>query len=142
MLESTRTQPRGYPAASKPDDNLPEDLEEAAQVLCGLDRTIHEPSKLAILTIIRSGAADYLRLKRLTGLSKGNLSNHLAKLEKTGLVAIGKHFEHKKPVTTVSLTEEGRTAIETYWTSMRRAARITAPHSHPTADDPDKGSHP
>ena len=91
--------------------------------IMGLDRMVHEPSRLAILTILRRTAgADYLFIRRLTGLSKGNLSNHLAKLEETGLVKIGKHFKGKKPVTTVGLTEEGKAAIEAYWSEMERIA--------------------
>lgn len=89
--------------------------------IMGLDRMIHEPSRLAILTILRRTAgADYLFIRRLTGLSKGNLSNHLAKLEEAGLVGIGKHFEGKKPVTTVNLTERGQATIDAYWDEMER----------------------
>jgi len=91
--------------------------------IMSLDRMVHEPSRLAILTILRRTAgADYLFIRRLTGLSKGNLSNHLAKLEEARLVKIGKHFEGKKPVTTVGLTEDGKAAIEAYWSEMERIA--------------------
>lgn len=89
--------------------------------IMGLDRMIHEPSRLAVLTILRRTAgADYLFIRRLTGLSKGNLSNHLAKLEEAGLVSVGKHFEGKKPVTTVNLTEEGQRVIDAYWDEMEK----------------------
>ena len=55
--------------------------------LAELDRMIHDPSRLAILTALSScRSADFLYLQRLTGLSKGNLSSHLAKLEDAGLV--------------------------------------------------------
>ena len=96
---------------------------EETREIMSLDRMIHEPSRLAILTILRRTAgADYLFIRRLTGLSKGNLSNHLAKLEEAGLVSIGKHFEGKKPVTTVKLTQKGQETIEAYWSEMERIA--------------------
>jgi len=96
--------------------------EEQAEGIMGVNRLIHEPSRLAIMTILRRSGADYLFIRRLTGLSKGNLSNHLAKLEEAGLVTVDKHFEGKKPVTTVSLTAEGKETIETYWSEMMKAA--------------------
>jgi DNA-binding transcriptional ArsR family regulator len=103
--------------AEEPGGNIAGETKE----IMSLDRMVHEPSRLAILTILRrTSGADYLFIRRLTGLSKGNLSNHLAKLEGTRLVKIGKHFEGKKPVTTVALTEEGRETIDAYWSKMER----------------------
>lgn len=104
-------------------EELGGNFSEETREIMGLDRMVHEPSRLAILTILRRTAgADYLFIMRLTGLSKGNLSNHLTKLEEAGLVSIGKHFEGKKPVTTVRPTEKGKETIEAYWTEMERIA--------------------
>jgi len=61
-------------------------MPEPFQELAGLDRLVHEPARLAILTSLGAcSSADFLFLQRLTGLSKGNLSSHLAKLEEAGL---------------------------------------------------------
>ena len=61
-----------------------ERLEEVGE----LDRTIHEPARLAILTVLSAAdSADFVYLQRATGLTKGNLSSHLTKLEAAGLVA-------------------------------------------------------
>ncbi len=46
----------------------------------------------------------------------------LRKLEEAGLVSVDKHFEVKKPVTTVNLTEEGIETIEEYWNERKRVA--------------------
>ena len=52
-----------------------------------LDRLIHEPGRLAILTVLSSVTdADFVFLLRATGLTKGNLSSHLSRLEDAGLV--------------------------------------------------------
>jgi len=62
----------------------PMDLDEAlgvATTLCGLDRTVHEPARLAILTVLRGfESADFLFLLPQTGLTRGNLSSHPSKL--------------------------------------------------------------
>jgi DNA-binding MarR family transcriptional regulator len=87
--------------------------------LAGLDRLVHEPARLAILTVLSScRSADFLFLQRLTGLSKGNLSSHLAKLEESGLVVIEKDFVGKTPRTRISLTAQGREQIDEHWRQL------------------------
>ncbi|WP_433220913.1 transcriptional regulator [Microtetraspora malaysiensis] len=84
--------------------------------LAGLDKLIHEPARLAITTALAAcERADFLFLQRLTGLSKGNLSAHLSKLEAGGLVEISKEFAGKHPRTWVGLTESGRRSVEAHW---------------------------
>jgi len=84
--------------------------------LADLDRLVHEPSRLAILTALAAcKSADFLYLQRLTGLSKGNLSAHLSKLEAAGLVVIEKEFIAKIPNTRVSVSKAGRAAVERHW---------------------------
>jgi DNA-binding MarR family transcriptional regulator len=91
-----------------------------------LDRLIHEPGRLAILTVLSSVAdADFLFLQRATGLTKGNLSSHLTKLEDAGLVAIEKRFVHKKPNTNVALTAEGRRRIAHHWEQLERLRHLS-----------------
>lgn len=98
------------------------ELEEISCWIVGLERLVHEPSRLAILTMLCHSGADDLTVKRLTGLSKDNLSNHLAKLEEAELVIVSKHFEGKKPVTNVDLTTKGKATIEAYYSGMVRIA--------------------
>jgi DNA-binding MarR family transcriptional regulator len=90
-------------------------LEELSQ----LDRLIHEPARLAIMTILRgAGEADFLYLQREGGFTQGNLSGHLTKLEEAGYVAIEKTFKGKVPLTVCSLTEKGKAAFSRYSQSM------------------------
>jgi DNA-binding transcriptional ArsR family regulator len=92
--------------------------------LSGLSRLIHDPSRLAILTALSAcREADFLFLQSLTGLTKGNLSGHLIKLERGGLVAIAKTFKGKVPNTSVSLTKEGRDAIRRHWKQLEQLRR-------------------
>jgi DNA-binding transcriptional ArsR family regulator len=86
-----------------------------------LDRLIHEPGRLAILTVLSSVRdADFVFLQRTTGLTKGNLSSHLTKLEEAGLIAIEKRFIHKKPNTNVALTAVGKQRIAHHWDQLER----------------------
>ncbi len=88
--------------------------------LAELDKLIHEPARLSILTALSScGQADFPFLRRLTGLTKGNLSSHLSRLEETGLVEVEKRFEDKTPVTTVRLSETGHRTIAQYWDELQ-----------------------
>jgi DNA-binding transcriptional ArsR family regulator len=87
--------------------------------IASLDRTVHDPARLAILTALSScERADFLFLLRITGLTKGNLSSHLSKLEEAGLVVIEKQFVGKKTQTLVRLSDSGRRTIEVYWQEM------------------------
>ncbi len=84
-------------------------------------RLIHEPSRFMImahLCVVES--ADFLFLMRQTGLTWGNLSSHLSKLEAAGYIAIQKEFLGKKPHTMLRLTDEGRAAFHQYRWSMKQ----------------------
>ena len=75
----------------------------------------HEPARLAltaILSVVES--ADFLYLQRETGLTKGNLSSHLTKLEEAGYVAIEKTYRGRIPLTLVRLTDAGAAAYKAY----------------------------
>jgi DNA-binding MarR family transcriptional regulator len=91
-----------------------------------LDRLIHEPGRLAILTVLSSvQAADFVFLQRTTGLTKGNLSSHLTKLEEAGLVEIQKRFVGKKPNTNLALTPVGKERIAHHWDQLERLKRLS-----------------
>jgi DNA-binding MarR family transcriptional regulator len=86
-----------------------------------IDRLIHEPSRytlMAYLYIVE--VADFLFLIRQTGMTWGNLSAHLSKLEAAGYVVIEKEFLGKKPHTIVRLTDQGRNAFEEYRGNMKK----------------------
>jgi DNA-binding MarR family transcriptional regulator len=93
-----------------------------------LDRLVHEPGRLAILTVLSSVKdADFLFLQRTTGLTKGNLSSHLTKLEEAGLIVIEKRFIRKKPNTNVALTALGRERIARHWEQLERLRNLAEP---------------
>jgi DNA-binding MarR family transcriptional regulator len=94
-------------------------MENPFEELAGLDRLIHEPARLAILTALAScKSADFLFLQRLTGLSGGNLSSHIAKLEESGLVRVEKKFVDKRPNTRIEISDQGRKAVREHWKKL------------------------
>lgn len=89
--------------------------------LASLDQLIHAPARLRILTYLYVvTSADYVFLKNQTGLSWGNLSTHIYKLEEAGYIVVKKGFNGKKPQTMIRMTEEGREAFSRYKRSMQQ----------------------
>ena len=92
-----------------------------------LDRLIHEPARLAILTVLSSlKDADFTFLQRATGLTKGNLSSHLTKLEGAGLIEITKTFVRKRPNTSVALTPVGKERVARHWEQLERLRELAS----------------
>ena len=95
-------------------------MNEQLRDLVDIDRTIHEPARLAILAILWAAeSADFLYLLNAIELSRGNLSSHLNKLEAAGYILIEKTFEGKIPRTVCRLTDTGKAAFEGYKQQMR-----------------------
>jgi len=95
--------------------------------LADLDRIIHEPARLLIVTILSTvESADFLFLQREAGLTKGNLSAHLSKLEAAGYIRIEKTFKGKLPLTICKLTANGRRAFEQYRQQIQQFIAKTA----------------
>ena len=85
------------------------------QRLAEIDRIIHEPGRLMIVALLAAvQEADFQYLRQATGLTQGNLSAHLSKLEEAGYVAIEKTFRGKYPLTICRLTDRGREVLDTY----------------------------
>lgn len=91
-------------------------MQREVQDITTIDRVIHEPARLAIVAVLSSCAsADFKSLLHLTGLTKGNLSAQLQKLEEAGYLTITKSFQERYSHTDCALTAEGRSAFKTYW---------------------------
>jgi DNA-binding transcriptional ArsR family regulator len=90
------------------------------QKVFDVDRLIHEPARLMIMTILSAvDSADFLYLQRETGLTKGNLSSHLSKLEAANYVEIEKTYRGKIPLTVCKLSEAGNDAFQNYRNQLK-----------------------
>ena len=80
-----------------------------------LDRLIHEPARLLLVSNLAIvDEADFVYLSTRTGLTAGNISSHMSRLEGAGYVRIEKSFAGRRPRTTYALTDVGRMAFERY----------------------------
>lgn len=95
--------------------------EDPMEIIEGIDRTVHAPARLLILSclaVVRS--ADFTFLLNQTGLTRGNLSVNLGKLETAGYVQIKKTFVNRMPRTLVRLTAKGKRALKAYAGQMQQ----------------------
>lgn len=98
------------PSKSKPNGRTGE---------ASVDPVVHSPARLKILTVLKEvEKADFLFILHQTGLTRGNLSSHLSKLEQVKYVTITKEFVGKLPHTLIQLTAAGRKALKTYRDQM------------------------
>ena len=94
-------------------------MSRSLQNIAGLDRVIHEPARLTIMALLSSlTSADFLFLLKESGLTKGNLSVHLSRLEEAGYIRVEKTFRGKIPHTEYQLTAEGKSAFDQYRKSL------------------------
>ena len=86
-----------------------------------LDQAIHAPARLMILAFLAAiDSADFTFLLTQTGLTRGNLSTHISRLEEAGYVEVKKDFVDRIPRTLYTLTGNGRKAITLYRKNMRQ----------------------
>ena len=86
-----------------------------------VDRLVHEPARLKILAYLSVvESADFVFLISRTGLTMGNLSTHMSKLEKAGYIKVEKEIKDNRPHTMLSLTKAGRKAFELYRATMQK----------------------
>jgi len=87
----------------------------------GVDRVLHEPARLLLAALLYPVEdADFLFLLSESGLTKGNLASHLAKLEEAGYLVVTKGYQGKVPHTDYRLSAAGRSAFRSYRDQMRR----------------------
>ena len=89
-----------------------------------LDPLIHVPTRLRIVATLAAlpdgDALSFTRLQDMIGLTPGNLIIHLRKLEEAGYLSSEKTKNGSAPKTTmVSLTSQGRAALDAYTQALR-----------------------
>lgn len=100
------------------DENQPPDL----SALNDIDRLVHEPARLMLMAVLYVvEGADFTFLMNQTGMTWGNLSAHMSKLEEAGYLEVEKSFKGRRPNTMLRLTTEGRKAFREYRMKMLKA---------------------
>jgi DNA-binding MarR family transcriptional regulator len=111
-MKELRNQGKGQAA-----DSLPE--------IMNIDRLVHSPARLSILaylSVVEEGDAVYLLNQ--TGLTWGNLSANVTRLQEAGYIEVVKEFRGKKPHTLLRLTDKGRKAFQGYQNKMKGLLNI------------------
>jgi len=110
------------------EDNGNKQTTDSISEIMNIDRLVHSPARLAILTylsVVEEGDAVYLLNQ--TGLTWGNLSANVTKLQETGYIEVSKEFKDKKPHTLLKLTDKGRKAFQAYQDQMKGLLYIKKP---------------
>ena len=88
-----------------------------------LDPLIHVPARLRIVATLAAlsdgDTLSFTRLQDMIGLTPGNLITHLRKLEDAGYIDTEKTGNGVASRTSVALTHQGRTALDTYTAALR-----------------------
>jgi len=104
---------------------MTDSAQDAPYAFNGLDRLFHERARLGIVTSL-AGSPDGLvfsELKKLCGLTDGNLNRHLSALEEAGYVTLEKTQQSKRAVTTCRLTPFGRDRFMDYLSALESALK-------------------
>ncbi len=101
--------------------------------LAEIDRLIHEPARLVIMAnLYVVDEADFVYLAQRTGLTHGNISTHMTRLQDNGYVAVEKMFAANRPRTVYRITDEGRLALQRY---REQVGNLLAPIDPPSPTD-------
>lgn len=99
-------------------------MKEIEEIL-KLDRTVHEPARLAILAVLSTvESVDFKFLQHTLGLTQGNLSAHISKLERAGFIRVKKAFIGKRVRTELYLPEEGVAAFGREVGALRKFVKL------------------
>ena len=95
--------------------------------VANLDRTLHEPARLSVMACLAViEEADFVFIQNQTGMTGGNLSTHIRKLEQADYVTIDKAFVGAWPRTALRMTTAGRAAFAAYVETMRELFQTLA----------------
>lgn len=87
------------------------------------DEVIHQSTRLRItaaLNALRKGEAlEFSEIKKMLGVTDGNMATHIGVLESAGYVDVQKDFVGKKPRTRIALTAVGRKAFAAHVAYLR-----------------------
>jgi DNA-binding MarR family transcriptional regulator len=90
------------------------------RAIANLDKVLHEPARLSVVAILAAvEEVDFVFLQAQTGMTGGNLSSHVKKLEGSDYIRVKKEFVDGKPRTSFRLTKTGRNAFQEYLKATR-----------------------
>lgn len=86
-----------------------------------IDEVIHQKIRLGIMSLLAAhDSAEFVELKEQLQVTDGNLSSHIALLEKNKYLTVHKSFAGKRPLTTLKITKKGRDALAKYFEVIKQ----------------------
>lgn len=111
----------------------------AATGSSALDPVIHAQPRLRLVLALSSldegDRITFPRLQSLLGMTPGNHSTHLRRLEDAGYVSVEKSFRHRSPVTSLALARKGQRALEDYTTQLQGLLAASSLSLEPTKEE-------
>ncbi len=94
-------------------------------LLDGYDKLFENRVRLGIMSVLAANERyDFVSLKGLLEVTDGNLTTHLRTLESAGYISSVKRFIDRKPNTSYSITDKGRSAFETHIGALSKLLKI------------------
>jgi len=91
-----------------------------------LDRVIHEKGRLAIMSLLAAAPQlSFTEMRDTLNMTDGNITAHMRTLHEAGYVSVTKEFQRGRPLTSYSLTTEGRKAFSTYIDLLEKIVKET-----------------
>ena len=91
-----------------------------------LDRVIHEKGRLAIMSLLAAAPQlSFTEMRDTLSMTDGNLTAHMRTLQEAGYASVTKEFQGGRPLTTYSLTAQGRKAFATYINLLEQIVQQT-----------------
>jgi DNA-binding MarR family transcriptional regulator len=93
-----------------------------------LDRVIHEKGRLTIMSLLAaSPELSFTEMRDTLGMTDGNLTTHIRTLQEAGYVSVAKSYKKNRPLTTCTLTAQGRKAFTAYINLLEAIVQQTKP---------------
>jgi len=91
-----------------------------------LDRVIHEKGRLAIMSLLAATAElSFTEMRDTLNMTDGNLTAHMRTLHESGYVSVTKVFQGGRPLTTYTLTAQGKKAFANYINLLEQIVQQT-----------------
>lgn len=98
------------------------------ETLLQIDRVIHEKGRLSIMAMLAATPElSFIELRETLQMTDGNLTTHIRILQEAGYVSVAKSYRNNRPLTTVSMTADGRRAFSDYLALLERIVRDAKP---------------
>jgi predicted ArsR family transcriptional regulator len=93
-----------------------------------LDRVIHEKGRLGLMSLLAATSQlSFTEMRDTLSMTDGNITAHMRTLQEAGYVSVTKVFQSGRPLTTYSLTPEGRKAFNAYINLLEKIVQQTKP---------------